>query len=69
MIGDYSKDPMDPKVEANTIQAIATLLRRLNLPADSIRFHSEDPRSKGRTTCPGTQVNKQRIIQRVAALL
>jgi hypothetical protein len=68
MVGDYSKEPLNKKVEENTVRAIATLLRRLKLPADSIRFHSEDPKVKGKI-CPGTNVNKQQIIKSVAALL
>jgi hypothetical protein len=39
------------KVEDNTVHAIAALYRRLNFPASSIRFHSNDPRARQKL-CP-----------------
>lgn len=68
MMGDYSKDALDPAVKNNTVKAIATLCRTYSISPDSLKFHSEDPRTPGKL-CPGNHVSKSDIISLVKAEL
>ena len=68
MVGDYSIEPFNEAVRDNTVKAIATLYGRLKLKADTLRFHSEDPRGV-QQQCPGKNVDKADMIRRVDAVL
>lgn len=71
MLGDYDKDAFDAgrgaKVRDNTIAAIATLSAILGLQPTSMRIHREDPLTTH--ACPGKNVRKLEVIQRVTDLL
>ena len=68
MVGDYSSETFDPAVRENTVQAIAILDAALGVTADSLKFHREDLKSTHRQ-CPGNNVNKDDLVQRIQALL
>jgi acyl carrier protein len=67
MVGEYDSEPLLPAVRDTTVSALATLCRKLGLPATAIRFHGELPDSY--KTCPGKNVDKADLIQRVAAVM
>lgn len=71
MLGDYDCEPFDSgrgaHVRDNAMQALAAICKRLSVPADSIRFHRDDPKTS--KSCPGRLVTKQDVVARVSALL
>jgi N-acetylmuramoyl-L-alanine amidase CwlA len=68
MVGNYDSDPLNDKVRNNTVQAIAILDAALQLKADTLRFHSEDPVSTHKD-CPGRNVDKADLVRRIQAAL
>jgi hypothetical protein len=68
MVGDYTKEALDDGVRDNTIKAIASLCRVYGISPDSLKFHSEDPKSPGKL-CPGKNVSKSDMISRVKTVL
>jgi hypothetical protein len=67
MVGDYNTEPFGEAVRGNVVSALATLHASLGLDPNSLRFHKEDP---GTThDCPGKNVSKALIIERVLAEL
>ena len=60
MVGDYSKELLNPKVRDNTVSAIASLCTTLKINPDLLKLHSEDPLST--RDCPGKNVNKSELI-------
>lgn len=64
MVGDYDTEPFNPGVRENTVDALAALHALRGLDPDTIRFHKEDPATT-HTNCPGKNVDKQELIQRV----
>ena len=71
MLGDYASDAFDSgrgaKVRDNAVSAIASLSAVLGLDPDSLRLHKEDPATTH--NCPGKNVVKSDVIQRVKALM
>lgn len=64
MVGDYEVEPFEAAVRDNTVLALAVLHGHQGLDAEIIRFHKEDPQTTHRT-CPGGNVDKADLIQRV----
>jgi hypothetical protein len=67
MVGDYSVEDFDDRVRDNAVSALATLHALLNLNPETLRLHKEDP--KTRHDCPGKNVDKADIVQRVVVRL
>src|SRR5262245_36989965 len=67
MVGDYNVEPFGDAVSGNAVSALATLHGLLGLDPNSLRFHKEDPRTTH--DCPGKNVSKPVIIERVLAEL
>lgn len=67
MLGDFDTESFTTgrgaKVRANTIAALASLHRRLNLSPNTIRLHREDPKTTH--ACPGKLVTKAPLIAAV----
>jgi len=65
MLGEYETEEFQSGpgalVRDNAMAAVASLCRRGGFPAESIRFHKEDPRTT-HTTCPGAKVSKDWVI-------
>ena len=64
MVGDYDMEPFSSKVRDNAVDALATLHSVMGLQTSSLRFHREDPKTTHKG-CPGKNVDKQYVIQRV----
>lgn len=64
MVGDYNVEPFGAQVRDNTVSALATLHALLGLDPNTLRLHKEDPKTTH--DCPGKNVAKADIIQRVA---
>lgn len=68
-LGNYDREsPTEGRgdqVWTTTIEATAAILTRLGLEAtdDTVKFHRDDPKTS--KTCPGTRVDKQRILDRI----
>ena len=71
MLGDFEKEPFDSgrglAVRQNAVAAMATLCAILGLEPGSMRLHREDPLTDH--ACPGTHVDKARVIDEVQALI
>jgi len=67
MVGDYNVEAFDPRVRDNAVSALATLHAAIDLKPASLRLHKEDPKTTH--DCPGRNVDKADMIQRVSALL
>jgi hypothetical protein len=67
MLGDFDKDAFDAgrgaQVRDNVVAAMATLSAVLGLDPNSMRLHREDPKTTH--ACPGKNVKKLEVIQRV----
>lgn len=65
MLGDYDRESFDTgrgkTVRDNTVAALALLEKKFGIPADSVKLHSQDPRSMHKS-CPGKNVDKASII-------
>ncbi|MGM9477336.1 N-acetylmuramoyl-L-alanine amidase [Pedobacter sp. GSP4] len=65
MLGDYNNESFDggrgKLVQNNTVAAMALLGRKYHLSLDSIKLHSEDPRTFNKP-CPGKHVDKNAIV-------
>jgi hypothetical protein len=72
MLGEYDSDSFTSgrgmAVRNNAVRAVATLCKKLNAPASSIRFHKEDPNTTHKD-CPGKNVVKADFVGQVASLL
>jgi len=60
VVGDYDTEPLPPAVEANTIDALATLHEAIGLDPDSMRRHGSDPLTT-HTGCPGVNLDLDRL--------
>lgn len=67
MVGDYSVEAFDHRVRDNTVSALATLHALLNINPATLRLHKED--SKTRHDCPGKNVDKADMINRIDVYL
>jgi hypothetical protein len=65
LVGDYSKEPMDPNLLANAVSALATLHGVLGLDPNTLRLHREDPLTTH--LCPGSEISKAAMITQVTA--
>ena len=68
MVGDYSAEAFDHRVRDNAVAALATLHAAMGLDSHTLRFHREDPKTTHKG-CPGKNVDKADIIQRVHDLI
>jgi hypothetical protein len=62
MVGDYDHEELSIEVFNNTISALTTLHKKIDKPAQSLRFHKEDPATTHRS-CPGHNVDKTEFVQ------
>jgi hypothetical protein len=71
MLGDFDTESFTTgrgaKVRDNAMQALAIMCKVLNVSASTIKFHRDDPKTT--KTCPGRNVTKQDVVERVSALL
>jgi hypothetical protein len=71
MLGDYASEPFatgrGAKVRDNAVSAIASVSAVLGLDPNGMRLHKEDPATTH--NCPGKNVVKLDVIQRVQDLL
>lgn|SRR5262249_43003850 len=67
MVGDYNTEPFGPPVRDNAVSALASLHALLGLDPNTLHFHKEDPRTTH--DCPGKNVQKAEVIQRVSDAL
>lgn len=65
LVGDYSKEAMDPNLPANAVSALATLHGALGLNPNALRLHKEDPLTTH--ICPGDEISKTAMITQVTA--
>lgn len=63
MVGDYNAEPFSDAVRDNVVSALTTLHAALGLDPASLKLHKEDPKTTH--DCPGRNVSKADIIQRV----
>jgi hypothetical protein len=72
MLGDYDRDKFNTgrgaKVRDNAVAALATVSAVLGLDPETMRLHKEDPETS-HDDCPGKNVDKQDVIDRVVALM
>lgn len=68
MVGDYDHEELPIPLFDNAIHALATLCHKINQPAETIRFHKEDPLTTHRN-CPGAKVEKDEVVSMVRFLL
>lgn len=68
MVGNFSTTQGDAAVLNNAVKAIAIIDANFGLKGESLKFHSEDPRSLHKD-CPGKTVDKVDLIHRIDALL
>jgi hypothetical protein len=66
MVGEYEEEPFSPAVRENAVDALAILHACRGLDPETIHFHKEDPRTT-HTSCPGRNVDKGDLVQRVHA--
>lgn len=64
MVGDYDHEELSIPVFDNTIAALTTLCHKIRQPAETIRFHKEDPLTTHRS-CPGVNVVKDEVVNMV----
>lgn len=63
MLGNYDAEKWTDPIKGYTIHLLACLCLALGVEAETIKFHSEDPRSnKG---CPGKNISKEEVIRLV----
>jgi hypothetical protein len=67
LVGDYSKEQMNPDLLANAVSAIATLHGALGLDPSTLKLHREDPLTTH--ICPGNAISKASFISQVTAKL
>ena len=67
LVGDYSKEPLNPNLLANAVSALATLHGSLGLDPNSMKLHREDPLTTH--LCPGSEISKASFITQVSAKL
>jgi hypothetical protein len=67
MVGDYTREKVDPAVLNNTVRAVAILDAAFKIQANTLKFHSDDPKTTH--VCPGPNLHKEDLIPRIAALL
>jgi hypothetical protein len=65
MVGDFNAEPFDARVRDNAVAALATLHAVLGLDPKTLKLHKED--KKTTHDCPGKNVVKQDIIDRITA--
>jgi hypothetical protein len=65
MVGDYDVEPFSAQVRDNAVSALATLHAAMGLDPHTLRLHKEDPNTTHKN-CPGKNVDKTDMIQRVA---
>lgn len=63
VVGDYATEQFTGSVVDNAVAALSTLHRLIGLDPETLRLHKEDPRTTH--NCPGKNINKEAIIQRV----
>lgn len=72
MLGDYDTEDFDKgpgaHIHQNAVAAVATLCLKIRVPADSVHFHKEDPKTTHKD-CPGKNVNKESFIREVRAFI
>lgn len=64
MVGDYDHEELPIPLFDNTIAALTTLCHKIRQPAETIRFHKEDPLTTHRS-CPGVNVEKDEVVNLV----
>jgi hypothetical protein len=67
LVGDYSKEEMNPDLLANAVSALATLHGALGLDPNLLKLHREDPLTTH--ICPGNAISKLAVITQVTAQL
>jgi N-acetylmuramoyl-L-alanine amidase len=67
MVGDYNVEPFGDEVFNNAVSSLAALHSLLGLDPNTLRLHKEDPQTTH--DCPGKNVSKPLVIQRVLAAL
>ena len=65
MVGDFNAEPFDARVRDNAVAALASLHAVLGLDPKTLKLHKED--KKTTHDCPGKNVVKQDIIDRITA--
>lgn len=65
MVGNYDDQILPDSVRDLTVAAIAILDKKLELPAESLRFHGE----QGKNNCPGKNVSKEVLVERIGEKL
>ena len=72
MLGDYDSERFETgpgaAVAANAVFLLAALHRRAGLDSHTLRLHKEDPKTSHKD-CPGADVSKASVIERVHALM
>lgn len=70
MLGDYdNEEPWSGRglaVLTTTCKAVRSLMDRLDLKPDCIRFHRDDPKTK--KSCPGTKITKDAFLAHLATV-
>lgn len=71
MLGYYDTESFDTGrgkvVRDNSMKALAIMCERLNVDADTIKFHRDDPKTN--KTCPGTKVKKSYVVNAVQEII
>jgi len=71
MLGYYDTESFDTGrgkvVRDNAMHALAIMCERLNVKADTIKFHRDDPKTS--KTCPGTKVKKSYVVNAVQEIM
>jgi hypothetical protein len=67
LVGDYSKEVMDPNLLTNAISALATLHGAIGLDPNTLKLHREDPLTTH--ICPGNEILKSAFIAQITAKL
>jgi hypothetical protein len=62
MVGDYDTEELSSIVFDNTIAVLTALHKKIHKPANTLRFHKEDPLTTHKG-CPGKNVDKNEIVQ------
>ena len=66
MVGEYDEEIFNSGVRENVVDALAALHLWRGIDPETLRFHKEDPRTT-HTHCPGKNVDKADLIERVRA--
>jgi hypothetical protein len=71
MLGYYDTESFDTGrgklVRDNAMHALALMCERLDVNADTIKFHRDDPKTS--KTCPGTKVKKAYVVNAVQEII